>query len=71
MAGIQLSENGLTVEPHFIGLDYVKATHCDISVEFNKKELKIKSGRNFKLKLNGKETDYMKGEYVIKEEKLT
>ena len=66
VAGIQLSENGLTVEPHFIGLDYVKATHCDISVEYNKKELKIKSGRNFKLKLNGKETDYKKGEYIIK-----
>ena len=65
VAGIRLSEDGLIIEPHFIGLEYVKATHRDISVEFDKKEISIKSDRDFELKLGDKVTKYKKGEYKI------
>jgi len=66
IAGIQLSENGLVIEPHFIGLDFVKASHRNIYVEFDKKQITIKSDREFVLKLGNKEEKYDKGEYTIK-----
>lgn len=66
LAGIKLSENGLVIEPHFVGLDYVKATHKDIEVEFDKEKISIKSGRKFTLKLNNKCEKLDKGNYKFK-----
>ena len=63
VAGIQLNENGLVIEPHFIGLDHVKASHRDIEVEFDKNIIAIRSGREFTLKLNNKTQKHEKGEY--------
>lgn len=66
LAGIKLSENGLVIEPHFVGLDYVKATHRDIEVAFDKEKIEIKSGREFTLKLGGKLQKLDKGQYSFK-----
>jgi len=69
LAGIRLSEDGLVIEPHFVGLDHVKASHRDIEVEFDKEKINIKSGREFTLKLNGKVEKFDKGQYTFEIEK--
>ena len=69
LAGIGLSENGLVIEPHFIGLEYVKASHKDIEIEFDREKINIKSGREFTLKLNGKTEKLQKGQYTFDIEK--
>ena len=70
LSGIKLSENGVVIEPHFIGLDHLKASHRDIEVEFDKKTMRIKSGREFTLKLDNKAEKYDRGEYTFDIEKF-
>lgn len=42
IAGIKLDENGLVIEPNFLtALDWVKATHREICVEWNKNSLTV------------------------------
>ena len=65
LAGIKLSEDGLVIEPHFIGLEYVKASHRDIKVEYDKKIIKISSDREFTLKLYDRVEKHDKGEYTF------
>lgn len=65
LAGIQLSENGVVIEPHFIGLDYVKASHRDIEVEFDKEKITVRCGREFTLKLGNRTEKLEKGEYTF------
>lgn len=64
LAGINVDENGVTIKPCFIPeLDWVKATHRDISVFWDKEKITIKTGRKVTLVLLGKETQLEKGEY--------
>ena len=63
LGGIQLSPNGLVIEPHFIGLTHLKATHKEIEVEYDTKTIRIKSPVEFTLTLYGKEYCCDKGEH--------
>lgn len=66
VAGINLSPDGLVIEPHFIGLDRVEATHRDIKVSFTKEVIRVSSPRDFVLKLKDKEYRLEKGEHEIR-----
>lgn len=64
LAGIRIDENGVVIKPCFIPeLDWVKATHSDITVFWNKDKFKVKTGRKIKLILPERELELEKGEY--------
>lgn len=65
LGGIQLSPDGLVIEPHFIDLDWVKVTHKDIEVEYDKNEIRVKSPVDFKLVLFGTEYNCNSGEVKL------
>lgn len=65
VAGINLHPDSLVIEPHFIGLDYVKATHRDIEVEFDKEKIYIQAPVDFVLKIKGETYKLNKGSHEI------
>ena len=66
LGGIRLGEDGLTIEPHFVGLKSLKAKHKDICIEYDETTIKIKAPTDFTLKLKGKTSRLEKGEYEFK-----
>lgn len=76
LGGIQLSPDGLVIEPHFIGLKHLKAMHKEIAVEYDEKTIRIKSPIDFTLVLYGKKYHCHKGWHTFelnghKEEQAT
>lgn len=65
IAGINLSPDGLVIEPHFVGLEWVKAKHGEIAVEYDKNKINVKSPVDFILKLNGQAYSLEKGEHTL------
>ncbi len=66
LAGIDLRPEGLTVAPHFLkALTWVKASHRDITVEWDAEALRVTANRPFTLVLNGETTRHQPGSYCF------
>lgn len=66
LAGIQLSETGLTIHPHFLqNLDSLRAIHRNVEVSWNKTSLTVISGQSFTLVMDGNAAQYPPGNYCF------
>ena len=66
IAGIRIDENGIVIEPCFVDeIEWVKAHHRDIQVEWNKEKICIKTEHSLKAIIKGKEYMIEKGEHSI------
>ncbi len=63
IAGINISPEGVVIKPHFIGLDFVKASSMGISVEYTKEKIKVSSPVNFKIVIKDEVKALKCGEY--------
>ncbi len=55
IAGIKIDENGIVIEPNFLSvLDWTKATHKDISVEWTRENLTVTVPKNATVIIKGK-----------------
>lgn len=67
LAGIQLSEYGLTIKPCFVNdIDWVCAKHRDIEVKWNKTTLTVTVDRKAKVVLGDKIHDIEKGTHTFR-----
>ena len=66
VAGIRLGGRILEIEPRFIGLSHVKASHRGIEVEYDLEKITVKSPVEFDLILDGKRQHFNDGEYTVK-----
>jgi hypothetical protein len=67
LAGIHFSENGIVVNPQMINdIDWVKASYCGVSVEWDRSEIKITVPKSATIIINNKKTRCESGIYTFK-----
>ena len=67
IAGIKIDENGIVIEPNFLSvLDWAKATHRDISVEWNKETLNVTVPQNATVIINGNSQQISAGTHTFR-----